>query len=614
MKKFNAFKFGAWFFLAISILAIVVSFRYLKYVATGGDWLTIVYLAATLLSHFSALSFLIYGFLFVPVALLFKNKQVLVWYATTIGSISLLVLILDTFVYDLYRFHINGFVLDMVFGGAFSEIFVFDLFIYLKVAFFVVLLTGIIYLIARIIWNLFERDKLKGGKQIACLLLALLIGSHLLHAWAYATSYRSIQQSSLYFPLYFPLRANKLLSTLGVAENNQKHDWEKLQGGQEKAIQYPLKPLTFDTVTKYPNILFVLMDAWQFETFSKEITPNIYRFSQGKILFSRHYSGSNGTRGGIFSMFYGMPSLYWEDFLINRISPVFLDELQKRNYEMKIFASAALVSPEFDKTVFSKVNNLRTHTPGKNFTERDENITKEFIQWMSTSTSQKPFFGFLFYDSPHNYNLPYWLPHPFKPYWENVDHTVLNNDFNPVPFYNSYKNTVWFCDSLIQQVLSKLEEKKLLENTIVVITSDHGQEFNENKKNYWGHTSNFSKYQLQVPCIISWPGKAAEVINRFTSHYDLVPTLMQDILKCRNPLSDYSFGKNLFDTTSQRVFVAGSKEHFAFIDLQKNHINTVNFNGSMTVTDMHLNELDIKPDAKMLNDCVLDLQRYYKPH
>ncbi len=137
----------------------------------------------------------------------------------------------------------------------------------------------------------------------------------------------------------------------------QKQEWENLQEGEDKAIQYPLEPLTFDTATNYPNILFILMDAWQFETFNHDVTPNIYRFSQGKILFNRHYSGSNGTRGGIFSMFYGIPSLYWEDFLINRISPVFLDELQKRNYEMKILASAALVSPEFDKTVFSKINN-----------------------------------------------------------------------------------------------------------------------------------------------------------------------------------------------------------------------------------------------------------------
>ena len=43
-------------------------------------------------------------------------------------------------------------------------------------------------------------------------------------------------------------------------------------------------------------------------------------------------------------------------------------------------------------------------------------------------------------------------------------------------------------------------------------------------------------------------------------------------------------------------------------------IQYFNFNGSMTVTDMQLNELNVKPDAKMLNDCVLDLQRYYKPH
>jgi membrane-anchored protein YejM (alkaline phosphatase superfamily) len=44
----------------------------------------------------------------------------------------------------------------------------------------------------------------------------------------------------------------------------------------------------------------------------------------------------------------------------------------------------------------------------------------------------------------------------------------------------------------------------------VIVTSDHGEEFNDTGKNYWGHNGNFSPYQVAVPLLVRGPvGNAA---------------------------------------------------------------------------------------------------------
>ncbi|MBK9224510.1 MAG: sulfatase-like hydrolase/transferase [Flavobacterium sp.] len=78
----------------------------------------------------------------------------------------------------------------------------------------------------------------------------------------------------------------------------------------------------------------------------------------------------------------------------------------------------------------------------------------------------------------------------------------LNDDYNPKQLINRYKNSLHFVDSLVGKVLLNLEKRGSLKNTIVVITSDHGQEFNDNKKGYWQHGGNFSDYQIGVPLLV----------------------------------------------------------------------------------------------------------------
>lgn len=48
--------------------------------------------------------------------------------------------------------------------------------------------------------------------------------------------------------------------------------------------------------------------------------------------------------------------------------------------------------------------------------------------------------------------------------------------------------------------------------------------------------------------IVAWPGRRqGAVFQHRTSHYGVVPTLMQALFSCSNPSSDYSVGQNLFD-------------------------------------------------------------------
>ncbi len=63
-------------------------------------------------------------------------------------------------------------------------------------------------------------------------------------------------------------------------------------------------------------------------------------------------------------------------------------------------------------------------------------------------------------------------------------------------------------------------------------SSDHGQEFNDTKQNNWGHNGNFSQWQSKVPFAIIYPNKSAKIYQHLSSHVDVVPTLIREVLGC----------------------------------------------------------------------------------
>ena len=116
------------------------------------------------------------------------------------------------------------------------------------------------------------------------------------------------------------------------------------------------------------------------------------------------------------------------------------------------------------------------------------------------------------------------------------------------------------------QIIRRLEAAGLLNETIVIVTSDHGEEFNDNRAGYWGHCGNFTEYQTRVPFMMYVPWEKPRQVTGRTAHIDVPATLVQGVFGCEADVRDYSNGRNLFGPLDEeRPLVVGSYVNHAII-------------------------------------------------
>jgi len=87
-----------------------------------------------------------------------------------------------------------------------------------------------------------------------------------------------------------------------------------------------------------------------------------------------------------------------------------------------------------------------------------------------------------------------------------------------------YAATVREADDLLRNLFKTMEKLELLENTIIIITSDHGEEFWEHGSAEHGHS--LYNELLHVPLIIAGPPISARRISEPVSLIDVMPTLL----------------------------------------------------------------------------------------
>ena len=211
--------------------------------------------------------------------------------------------------------------------------------------------------------------------------------------------------------------------------------------------------------------------------------------------------------------------------------------------------------------------------------------------------------------------LPKELNNPFKPAWDSPSYLDLNNDIDPTPFFNLYRNCVFHIDSLVGRVLDAIEAQGLMERTMIVVTGDHGQEFNENKRNFWGHSSNYTRAQIGTPLVVYYPGIIHEVRDYRTSHYDISPTILHHALGISNSPEDYCMGHLLDDCQSRNWLYVGKVLDWAFI-IDDDVIVEKQGTGVVDIFDKHMNPLyDYPLDGRKLNNALKRLTRFkYEKH
>lgn len=376
----------------------------------------------------------------------------------------------------------------------------------------------------------------------------------------------------------------------------------------------PTRGAAFQAKRRLPNVCVVVLDSWRRDMFDAELTPELARFADdGARRFADHLSGGNGTRYGLFTMLYGLHGSYWFPVLEARRSPVLVDTLQALGYDLRVFSSASMSFPEFRETAWVGLPPeaiLDDFGDDLVSWQKDELLAEAFEGWHARRDAEgdtRPFFSFLLIDAPHQ---PYDNPGgPYAPTVEALDYIELGRTTEGPELprlqervLNTYKNSVHHADGTAGRIIDSLRRRGILDDTLVIVTGDHGEEFFE--CGFWGHTSAFSPEQVEVPFLMRGPGVPAGVETRPTSHLDVSSSLLELLGADPARRGDYALGASLFDPPAARArVVAGWSDlglwtSSGIFDLPLRAPTVAGWGEEFEVYDRHWNPVP-DPDARL---------------
>ncbi len=483
---------------------------------------------------------------------------------TLLYSFLQIFLILDLNVYRLFHLHINGMIIRTVLTEGFTDSVTLGratVALFLLKAAGIVLLQMVMAHLSLRAGGLFSR-RLRYG--IVVVLLLTIAADKVIYAAGAFRNVQEVTRIAKLYPLYVTLRAERMLTRVfGMKPSPGSELPQARHGG---LLNYPKKQLVRNAGTRLgkPNILVIAAEGFRFDMLDPEITPNLWRFSREHIVLNNHYSGGNGTRMGIFSLFYSLQSSYWDSFLIERRSPVLIDELLGLGYEFRILSATKLTYPEFRKTVFVRVPEAVEDEFPSSGAEREKLMTDRFIEFAEKRDPSRPFFSFMFFNASHQ---PYVFPKEYERFrpvaGEEINYSKTISASTALQIRNRFKNSLYYDDALFGRIFDALKKTGELDNTIVIVTGDHGEEFLE--QGYFGHTQSFSDYVAKTVFVMHVPGIRGMAVERLTSHHDVVPTLME-LMGYSNDTSDYAQGRSIFSTTARPYVCSGDWNNVCMID------------------------------------------------
>jgi arylsulfatase A-like enzyme len=158
---------------------------------------------------------------------------------------------------------------------------------------------------------------------------------------------------------------------------------------------------------------------------------------------------------------------------------------------------------------------------------------------------QQPFFLFLNYMDPH---WPYYPPPPFDTRWPGkrpdllttasrtrVAEEVLRLD-RPISeserdhFVSQYDGAIAYLDAHLGMLLDRLRELDLYDNSLLIVTSDHGEAFGE--RSMVDHGVSVYQDQVYVPLIVKYPNvNDGKIEDSVVSLVDIFPTVLDVVLE-----------------------------------------------------------------------------------
>lgn len=265
------------------------------------------------------------------------------------------------------------------------------------------------------------------------------------------------------------------------------------------------------------NVILIIVDALRADElslygYSRNTSPFLQQLYDEKKLQKIDYafSTSSASFPGILSILRGKPAynLAYHNYSLSEV-------LKDQGYQVNYILSGDHANWYDMQYFYGKDIDLYFDGRYSKKYVCDDNLLFEGLNKVEPF-KDKPAFFYLHLMSVHYAGTK----HP-----EFVRWTPASVEWEPVPYRNNYDNGVLAADHTLEKIFKELKAKGYLDNSIVVITADHGESLGE--RGTYGHIKNVYNEEIHIPILFYDKDTSVHYNKRdFAEQSDIAPTII----------------------------------------------------------------------------------------
>jgi len=330
------------------------------------------------------------------------------------------------------------------------------------------------------------------------------------------------------------------------------------------------------------NLFLITADTWRGDHFlerraGEPLTPKLEAFAARSVTFTDASSVGNETSPGVAGILTGLyphrSGVVYNMHILPKTVPTLASILRENGFATAAWVANPVVRADFGfGRGFEDFEFLRRRPPQHK--ARAEELTKRAWAWLQERPRGQRVFAWLHYMDPHGpYDPPAEQRALFAPEGfdgpESIDLLPEGDDSGRggIPYYQwhptpdgsrdgrdymaRYAAEVRYLDEQVGALLSLLEEGGWLENSVVIVSSDHGEALVGDNGFYFSHANDLTQDQVHVPLLLFCSAcEAGSSVNRPVSTADILPTALRLL---GVPLPAELDGEHLLSDTERAV-------------------------------------------------------------
>ncbi len=344
---------------------------------------------------------------------------------------------------------------------------------------------------------------------------------------------------------------------------------------------------------KKANVLIIILESFSGKIMEElsglsGITPNLSKLIHEGIFFKNLYANGDRSDKGLVAILSSYPAQTTTS-IIKRTKktqtlPYLSKKMKKQGYKTSFYYGgdlnfanmrAYLTNGEFER--FVTKDDFDSDTYNSKWGAHDHVVFNRLTEDLKNNAHA--FFSVIFTLSSHE---------PFEVPME----TKIQGDDEEAKFLNS----AYYTDRCLGNFIENAKKETWWENTLVVITADHGSR-------HPGNSPVYVNEKFHIPML--WLGgaltKTDTVITNYCSQTDIAPSILQQL---KIPADEFKFGKNIFAKNQPSFAFYAFNNGFSFINDSTNII--YDLTSKKYLLKQHANPLDLKSGKAFLQILISD--------